>query len=214
MCYPGYVKHREAAAERYGFCRALTRKCRPSQCPSAAGASLTAASGGSSRWRSDMDKPAKNTICLWYDGDAEDAARFYAKTFPNSSVGAVHHAPGDFPSGKKGDVLTVEFTVMGIPCLGLNGGPEFKHNEAFSFQVATADQAETDRYWNAIVANGGQESACGWCKDKWGLSWQITPIALTKAVTDPDRAAAKRAFEAMMQMGKIDIAAIEAARRS
>ena len=160
-----------------------------------------------------MAKPAKNTICLWYDRDAEEAARFYAKTFPDSSVGAVHRAPGDFPSGKKGDVLTVEFTVMGIPCLGLNGGPAFKHNEAFSFQVATADQAETDRYWNAIVGNGGQESACGWCKDKWGLSWQITPIALTKAITDPDPAAAKRAFDAMMQMKKIDIAAIEAARR-
>ena len=139
-----------------------------------------------------MTKPAKNTVCLWYDGDAEDAARFYAKTFPDSSVGAVHRAPGDFPSGKQGDVLTVEFTVMGIPCLGLNGGPAVKHNWAFSFQVATADQAETDRYWNAIVANGGQESACGWCKDKWGLSWQITPIVLTKAVTDPDTAAAKR----------------------
>ncbi len=147
-----------------------------------------------------MGKPAKNTICLWYDSDAEDAALFYAKTFPDSSVGAVHRAPGDFPSGKEGDVLTVEFTVMGIPCLGLNGGPAFKHNEAFSFQVATTDQAETDRYWNAIVGNGGEESACGWCKDKWGLSWQITPIALTKAVTDPDRAAAKRAFDAMMQM--------------
>ncbi len=159
-----------------------------------------------------MVKPAKNTICLWYDGDAEDAARFYAKTFPDSSVGAVHRAPGDFPSGKKGDVLTVEFTVMGIPCLGLNGGPEFKHNEAFSFQVATADQDETDRYWNAIVGNGGQESACGWCKDKWGLSWQITPVALTQAITDPDPAAAKRAFDAMMEMQKIDIAAIEAAR--
>ena len=160
-----------------------------------------------------MVQQAKNTICLWYDGDAEDAARFYAKTFPDSSVGAVHCAPGDFPSGKKGDVLTVEFTVMGVPCLGLNGGPAFKHNEAFSFQVATADQAETDRYWNAIVGNGGQESACGWCKDKWGVSWQITPIALTQAVTDPDTAAAKRAFDAMMQMKKIDIAAIEAARR-
>src|SRR4051812_45758536 len=165
------------------------------------------------QWRTDMVKPAKNTICLWYDRDAEDAARFYAKTFPDSSVGEVHRAPGDFPSGKKGDVLTVEFTVMGIPCIGLNGGPEFKHSEAFSFQVATADQAETDRYWNAIVGNGGKESACGWCKDKWGLSWQITPIALTDAITDPDRAAAKRAFEAMMEMGKIDIAAIEAARR-
>ena len=125
-----------------------------------------------------MAKPAKNTICLWYDRDAEEAARFYAKTFPDSSVGAVHRAPGDFPSGKKGDVLTVEFNVMGIPCLGLNGGPAFKQSEAFSFQVATADQAETDRYWSAIVGNGGQESACGWCKDKWGLNWQITPIAL------------------------------------
>jgi predicted 3-demethylubiquinone-9 3-methyltransferase (glyoxalase superfamily) len=156
--------------------------------------------------------PAKNTICLWYDRDAEDAARFYAATFPNSSVGAVLRAPGDFPSGKKEDVLTVEFTVMGIPCLGINGGPEFKHSEAFSFQVATADQAETDRYWNAIVGNGGQESECGWCKDKWGLSWQITPLALTEAITDSDPAAAKRAFDAMMTMRKIDIATIEAAR--
>ena len=160
-----------------------------------------------------MAKPAKNTICLWYDGTAEAAAHFYAETFPDSSVGALHRAPGDFPSGKKGDVLTVEFRVMGIPCLGLNGGPAFKHSEAFSFQAATADQAETDRYWNAIVDNGGQESACGWCKDNWGLSWQITPIALTKAVTDPDRAAAKRAFDAMMQMKKIDFAAIETAWR-
>jgi 2-polyprenyl-6-hydroxyphenyl methylase/3-demethylubiquinone-9 3-methyltransferase len=158
-----------------------------------------------------MDKQA--TICLWYDGGAEDAARFYAQTFPDSSVGAVHLAPGDFPSGKKGDVLTVEFTVMGIPCLGLNGGPGVTHNWAFSFQVATADQTETDRYWNAIVGNGGEESACGWCKDRWGLSWQITPIALAKAISDPDPAAAKRAFDAMMQMKKIDIAAIEAARR-
>jgi predicted 3-demethylubiquinone-9 3-methyltransferase (glyoxalase superfamily) len=166
-----------------------------------------------SRRRNYMDKQAKNTICLWYDGDAEEAARFYAKTFPDSSVGAVHLAPGDFPNGKKGDVLMVEFTVLGIPCLGLNGGPTFKHSEAFSFQVATTDQAETDRYWNAIVRNDGEESACGWCKDKWGLSWQITPIALTKAVTDPDPAAAKRAFDAMMEMKKIDIAAIEAARR-
>jgi predicted 3-demethylubiquinone-9 3-methyltransferase (glyoxalase superfamily) len=156
--------------------------------------------------------PAKNTICLWYDRDAEDAARFYAATFPNSSVGAVLRAPGDFPSGKKEDVLTVEFTVMGIPCLGINGGPEFKHSEAFSFQVATADQAETDRYWNAIVGNGGQESECGWCKDKWGLSWQITPLALTEAITDSDPAAAKRAFDAMMTMRKIDIATTEAAR--
>ncbi len=160
-----------------------------------------------------MAQPAKNTICLWYDRDAEDAARFYASVFPDSSVVAVHRAPGAFPSGKQGDVLTVEFTVLGIPCLGLNGGPLFKHSEAFSFQVATAVQAETDRYWNAIVGNGGEESACGWCKDRWGLSWQITPIALSQAITDPDPAAAKRAFDAMMEMGKIDIATIEAARR-
>ncbi|MBS0610549.1 MAG: VOC family protein [Proteobacteria bacterium] len=160
-----------------------------------------------------MTKPARNTICLWYDGDAEEAARFYAKTFPDSRVSAVHRAPADYPSGKQGDVLTVEFTVLGIPCLALNGGPAFKHSEAFSFQVATVDQAETDRYWNAIVGNGGQESACGWCRDKWGISWQITPEALTEAVTDPDRTVAQRAFEAMMQMRKIDIAAIEAARR-
>ena len=156
---------------------------------------------------------AKNTICLWYDGAAEEAANFYAKTFPDSSVGAVHRAPGDYPSGKRGDVLTVEFTVMGIPCIGLNGGPVFKPDEAFSFQVATDDQEETDRLWNAIVGNGGQESACGWCKDKWGVSWQITPRALTDAITDPDRAAANRAFDAMMDMRKIDIAAIEKARR-
>ena len=155
----------------------------------------------------------KNTICLWYDGDAEEAATFYAKTFPDSKVTAVHKAPGDFPGGKKGQVLTVQFTVLGIPCLGINGGPTFKQTEAFSFQVATSDQAETDRYWNAIVSNGGQDSACGWCKDKWGLSWQITPIALTQAITDKDPAAAKRAFDAMMTMGKIDIAKIEAARR-
>ena len=155
----------------------------------------------------------KNTICLWYDGTAEQAARFYAETFPASSVGAVTRAPGDFPDGKQGDVLTVEFTVAGIPCLGLNGGPMFKHTEAFSFQIATDDQAETDRLWNAIVGHGGQESACGWCKDKWGLSWQITPRALTAAITGPDRAAAKRVFDAMMAMKKIDIAAIEAARR-
>ena len=156
---------------------------------------------------------SKNTICLWYDGTAEEAARFYAKTFPESTVQAVHRAPGDYPSGKQGDVLTVEFTVMGISCLGLNGGPLFKHTEAFSFQVATDDQAETDRLWNAIVDNGGQESACGWCKDKWGLSWQITPRALTAAISDPDPNAAKRAFDAMMTMRKIDIAAIEQARR-
>lgn len=160
-----------------------------------------------------MTKTAKNTICLWYDNNAEGAARFYAETFPDSSVGAVHRAPGDYPSGKEGDVLTVEFTVMGIPCIGLNGGPAFKHNEAFSFQVATEDQSETDRYWNAIVGNGGQESDCGWCKDKWGISWQITPVALTKAFTNSDRIAAKRAFDAMMTMKKIDIAAIEAAFR-
>ena len=156
---------------------------------------------------------SKNTICLWYDKDAEAAARFYAATFPDSSVTAVHRAPGDFPSGKKGDVITVEFTVCGVPCLGLNGGPHFKQSEAFSFQIATDDQAETDRYWNAIVGNGGQESACGWCKDRFGLSWQITPRALTDAFTDPDRAAAKRAFDAMMTMHKIDIATIEKARR-
>lgn len=160
-----------------------------------------------------MTNAAKNTVCLWFDRDAEDAARFYAATFPDSSVGAVYRAPGDFPSGKQGDVLTVAFTVMGIPCLGLNGGPAFKHSEAFSFQVATADQAETDRYWNAIVGNGGQESECGWCKDRWGLSWQITPRALLEAIADPDPAAARRAFDAMMTMRKIDIAAIEAARR-
>ncbi len=157
--------------------------------------------------------PSKNTICLWYDGAALEAAQFYAKTFPDSTVGATHRAPDDFPSGKEGDVLLVEFTVMGIPCIGLNGGPAFKHNEAFSFQVVTDDQAETDRLWNAIVGNGGQESACGWCKDKWGVSWQITPRVLTDAMADPDRAAAKRAFDAMMQMTKIDVAAIEAARR-
>ena len=160
-----------------------------------------------------MTTPAKNKICLWYDKDAEAAARFYAETFPDSSVDSVHKAPGDFPGGKSGQVLTVQFTVLGIPCLGLNGGPMFKQTEAFSFQVATKDQEETDRYWNAIVGNDGQESACGWCKDKWGLSWQITPVALTEGVTDPDPAVAKRVFDAMMTMGKIDIAAIEAARR-
>jgi predicted 3-demethylubiquinone-9 3-methyltransferase (glyoxalase superfamily) len=161
-----------------------------------------------------MANPAKSTVCIWYDRGAEEAARFYASTFPDSSVGTVHRAPGDSPSGKKGDVLTVEFTVMGIPCIGLNGGPGVTHSWAFSFQVATVDQAETDRYWNAIVGNGGEESKCGWCKDKWGLSWQITPIALTKAITDRDPAVAKRAFDAMMKMGKIDIAAIEAARHA
>jgi 2-polyprenyl-6-hydroxyphenyl methylase/3-demethylubiquinone-9 3-methyltransferase len=154
---------------------------------------------------------AKNTICLWYEGDAEEAANFYAKTFPDSAVTAVHSAPGDYPSGKEGDVITVEFTVMGIPCIGLNGGPVFKHNEAFSFQVATDDQAETDRFWDAIVGSGGEASVCGWCKDKWGISWQITPRVLTEAIAHPDRAAAKRAFNAMMGMTRIDVAAIEAA---
>ena len=161
--------------------------------------------------RTNMSTPVKNRLCLWYDRDAEEAAQFYAQTFPDSQVTAVHRAPGDYPSGKQGDVLTVEFTVLGIPCLGLNGGPAFKHSEAFSFQVATADQAETDRYWNAIVGNGGQESMCGWCKDKWGLSWQITPVVLSNAVSSKDQGVAKRAFEAMMQMKKIDVAKIEAA---
>ena len=155
---------------------------------------------------------AKNTICLWYDKDAEAAARFYADTFPDSSVSAVHHAPSDYPSGKAGDVLTVEFTVAGIPCLGLNGGPAFKQSEAFSFQIATDDQQETDRYWNAIVGNGGRESMCGWCKDKWGISWQITPRVLTEAMAAGGDEA-KRAFGAMMEMTKIDVAAIVAARR-
>jgi len=156
---------------------------------------------------------SKNTICLWYDRAALDAAKFYAATFPDSSVDAIHHSPGDYPSGKQGDVLTVEFTVMGIPCIGLNGGPAFQHDEAFSFQVATDDQAETDRLWNAIIDNGGQASACGWCKDRWAVSWQITPRVLIAAVTNPDRKAAKRAFDAMMEMSKIDIATIEAALR-
>ena len=154
----------------------------------------------------------KNTICLWYNGEAEAAARFYAETFPNSAVNAVHRAPSDYPSGKKGDVLTVDFTVCGIPCLGLNGGPVFTHTEAFSFQVATDTQEETDRYWNAIVGNGGEESQCGWCKDRWGLSWQITPRVLTEALAAGGEEA-KRAFEAMMPMKKIDIATIEAARQ-
>jgi 2-polyprenyl-6-hydroxyphenyl methylase/3-demethylubiquinone-9 3-methyltransferase len=156
---------------------------------------------------------SKNTVCLWYNGDALEAAQFYAATFPDSRVDAVHRAPGDYPAGKQGDVLTVDFTVMGIPCIGLNGGPAVQHNWAFSFQVATDDQAETDRLWNAIVGNGGKESECGWCQDKWGLSWQITPRVLSSAVTDPDPAVAKRAFDAMMTMKKIDIAKIEAARR-
>ena len=155
---------------------------------------------------------AKNTICLWFDNDAEAAAQFYAQTFPNSSVDAVHRAPSDFPSGKAGDVLTVDFTVCGIPCIGLNGGPAFKQSEAFSFQIATDDQEETDRYWDAIVGNGGQESACGWCKDKWGLSWQIMPRTLSEAMK-AGGAEAKRAFEAMMTMKKIDVAAVNAARK-
>ncbi len=155
-----------------------------------------------------MNPIARNTVCLWYDKDAEDAARFYAATFPDAAVSAVQRAPSDDPNGKAGDVLT----VLGMPCLGLNGGPEFRHSEAFSFQVATDTQEETDRYWNAIVGNGGEASACGWCRDRWGLSWQITPRALMRAIADPDPATAKRAFEAMMTMGKIDIAAIEAAR--
>lgn len=155
---------------------------------------------------------AKNMICLWYDRDAHEAAQFYAATFPDTEVTAVHEAPSDYPEGKKGDVLTVEFTVMGIPCLGLNGGPTFPQSEAFSFQIATDDQEETDRYWNAIVNNGGEESQCGWCKDKWGLSWQITPRVLTDAMAEGGETA-KRAFEAMMTMQKIDVAAIEAAVR-
>ena len=155
----------------------------------------------------------RNTICLWYERDALAAATFYAETFSDSAVKGVFHAPADFPGGKQGDVLTVDFTVLGIPCIGLNGGPVFKQSEAFSFQVATDDQAETDRYWNAIVGNGGQESECGWCKDKWGVSWQITPRVLTEAFTSPDREVARRAFEAMMTMRKIDVAKIEAAVR-
>jgi predicted 3-demethylubiquinone-9 3-methyltransferase (glyoxalase superfamily) len=159
-----------------------------------------------------MPSKPKNTICLWFDKDAHEAARFYAATFPNSEVTAVHQAPSDYPSGKKGDVLTVEFTVAGIRCLGLNGGPAYKHSEAFSFQIATDTQEETDRYWNAIIGNGGEESQCGWCKDRWGISWQITPRALMDALA-AGGGEAKRAFEAMMQMKKIDVAKIEAARR-
>lgn len=155
----------------------------------------------------------KIRACLWYDGDAEGAAHFYAATFPDSRVDAVHRAPADYPASKAGDVLTVEFTVLGMPFIGLNGGATFKPDEAVSFQIATETQEETDRYWYAIIGNGGAESACGWCKDRWGLSWQITPRALSEAMTDPDTAVAKRAMEAMMTMGKIDIAAIEAARR-
>ena len=154
----------------------------------------------------------KNIVCLWYEGGAEEAARFYAETFPDTTVGEVHRAPGDYPDGKQGDALTVDFTVMGIPCIGLNGGPHFKHSEAFSFQVMTEDQAETDRYWHAITGNGGAESQCGWCKDKWGISWQITPRALTEGMMKGGEVS-KRVFEAMMKMKKIDVAAIEAAAR-
>ena len=156
---------------------------------------------------------SKNVVCLWYDGSALEAARFYADTFPDRAVGAVHRAPGDYPAGRQGDVLTVEFTLMGVACLGLNGGAAFTHSEAFSFQVVTEDQAETDRLWNALIGNGGRESACGWCKDRWGLSWQITPRVLIEAVTSTDPALAKRAFEAMMHMTRIEVAAIEAAVR-
>lgn len=157
--------------------------------------------------------PSKTTLCLWYDGAALEAATFYAQTFPHSAVGAVHRAPSDYPAGKEGDVLTVDFTVAGTPCIAVNGGPGVAHSMAFSFQIATDTQEETDRLWDAIVGNGGEASACGWCKDKWGLSWQITPRVLSAAFTSTDRAAAKRAFEAMMTMGKIDHAAIEAAVR-
>ena len=159
-----------------------------------------------------MNTQPKNIVCLWYEKDAESAAAFYAATFPDSKVTAVRKAPSDFPDGKEGDVLTVEFTVCGIPCVAINGGTAFKQSEAFSFMITTEDQEETDKYWNAIVGNGGMESQCGWCKDRWGLSWQITPRALTDAMAagGPE---AKRAFEAMMKMQKIDVAAIEAARR-
>ncbi|MGE3692498.1 MAG: VOC family protein [Novosphingobium sp.] len=161
-----------------------------------------------------MSEPEqKALLCLWFDGAAEEAANFYAATFPDSHVGKVHRAPGDYPDGSQGDALTVEFTVLGFPCIGLNGGPMYRHSEAFSFQVATDSQAETDRYWNAIAGNGGEESMCGWCKDKWGISWQISPRVLTEAVSGSDPAVAQRAFEAMMTMKKIDIAAIEAAIR-
>jgi predicted 3-demethylubiquinone-9 3-methyltransferase (glyoxalase superfamily) len=160
-----------------------------------------------------MAKSQKITVFLWYEGQAEAAARFYAATFPDSSVGAVTRAPADFPGGKRDSVLTVEFSVLGIPCVGLNGGPMFQHNESFSFQVSTQDQAETDRYWNAIVGNGGSESECGWCKDRWGVSWQITPVLLTESLADPDPAVRKRVFESMMTMKKIDVAALAAARR-
>jgi len=157
--------------------------------------------------------PSKPIICLWYDGTALDAAQFYAATFPDSAVGRVLRAPDDYPAGKAGDVLTVDFTVMGVACMGINGGPELRHSEAFSFQLLTEDQAQTDRLWDAIVGNGGQESGCGWCKDRWGVSWQITPRVLMEGIADPDPAVARRVFNAMMPMRKIDIATIEAARR-
>ncbi|BAL96271.1 hypothetical protein RGE_29320 [Rubrivivax gelatinosus IL144] len=160
-----------------------------------------------------MRMAARNTVCLWYDGAALEAANFYAETFADSAVGAVLHAPGDYPAGRAGDVLLVEFTVLGIPCVGLNGGPGVRHNEAFSFQVTTEDQAETDRLWDAIVGHGGQASQCGWCRDRWGISWQITPRVLLETIAGADREAARRAFEAMMSMERIDVAAIEAARR-
>lgn len=155
----------------------------------------------------------KNRVCLWYEGAAEEAARFYATIFPDTRITDKHYAPGDYPDGQEGDVITVLFEVMGIPCIGLNGGPAFRHNEAFSFQVVTDDQVETDQYWNAIVSNGGEESQCGWCRDKWGISWQITPRILLDSLASPDREASKRVFEAMMPMKKIDIATIEAAQR-
>lgn len=157
-------------------------------------------------------KIPSNQVCIMFDKEAEEAAKFYAEIFPNSSVGNIHRAPSDYPSGKAGDVLTVEFTVLGIPCVGVNGGPNFKHSESFSFQVSTDSQEETDTYWDAIVKNGGEESMCGWCKDKWGISWQITPRTLTEAMASGGDEA-KRAFEAMMQMKKIDVATIDAARR-
>ncbi len=164
------------------------------------------------RYTSTMARP-KTSICLWYNNDAEEAANFYASVFPNTSMEEIVRAPADYPAGKEGDPIVVWFNVMGIQCMGLNGGPAFKHCEAFSFQVETESQEETDKYWNAIVDNGGEESMCGWCKDKWGISWQITPAILNKALSDPDRAASKRVFEAMMEMQKIDIAKIEAAYR-
>jgi predicted 3-demethylubiquinone-9 3-methyltransferase (glyoxalase superfamily) len=207
-------QHRSAVHPQDNFCREGIRMLRSREWPSRESPKTTESGieqfAGS---RSGENKTMKkNTICLWYDRDAEEAARFYAQTFPDSAVGAVFRAPADFPNGKAGDVLTVEFTVCGVPCLGLNGGDMFKHSEAFSFQIRTEDQAETDRYWNAIVSNGGAESECGWCKDKWGLSWQITPRVLTEAMARGGDVA-KRAFEAMMEMKKIDVARIEAAAR-